>query len=127
MYTASAMVPTDTPTAYPLMSYWVARVWHALTFLRSALCGSPAGSSYFPTGSWPNGECALAPLNLLSACRRYYRQAIALTLHSLPRGKIVSVTPLFHDAWYPRTTTTAGHPAAQICCRWRALSRFWYL
>jgi hypothetical protein len=42
--------------------------WLALTFLRSALCGSPGGSNYFTSGSWPNGWCVLTPLNPLSVC-----------------------------------------------------------
>jgi len=74
-------------------------VWHALTFLRSALCGRPAGSSYLPTGSWPNGSDALAPLNHLSACLRPSPSQAGILYQpcvSLGCGKMVSDTPPFH-------------------------------
>ena len=61
------MGPTKSLTAYPLMSFWVALMSLALTFLRAASCESSVGSSYFPTGSWPYGGCMLAPLNHIFA------------------------------------------------------------
>ena len=68
-------------------------VWLALTFLRSASCGRSAGSNYCLSGSWPCGECALAPLNHLFPAfgRRLHRQAIVSTSRST-----------FSEGWLPR-------------------------
>ena len=121
-YADSAAVPADTLAAYPLMSFWVALKKHALTFLRSAFRGSPAGSNYLTPGSWPNGVFALAPLNLLSACLRLSPSSAVLLYQPC--------VPAIAERWFPlrlpfrnlipahRAVLFSGYPVAHVCCRY---------
>jgi len=69
---------------------------YALTFLRSALCESPMGSSYFLPGSWPYGAIALAPLNPFSLSPAYaFIDDIYPLVSFHHHGKMVSYTTIF--------------------------------
>jgi hypothetical protein len=113
----AAVVPTESPATDPLMSYWVAPIWHALTFLRPALCGSPAGSSYFHLGSWPYGVDTLAPLNHLFACLRPSPSSAGVYVSTSRscRGRDGSrYASLSNSAIAAPCRLTAGHPAAYV-------------